>query len=151
MFRLLYHFWRWFILRINQFQKFHKYIFASVLENSANYFLCQQESSNLFAFTRARIAVCYLQFYIIFSHNNENESNIQFKDTLKVFDGFKNKQKIVWNNVFWYVKVCIFWKCIQYTIHWDKTQMLKKFSSDKINGTKNVLYFASSDSSQFDF
>ena len=24
-----------------------------------------------------------------------------------------------------YVKVCIFWRSIQYTIHWDKTQMLK--------------------------
>ena len=51
--------------------------------------------------------------------------------------------KNVWSNIFWYVKVCIFWKCIQYTIHWDKTQMLKKFPSDKINGTKNALFFLS--------
>ena len=65
----------------------------------------------------------------------------KFKDTLKAFDNFKNKQKSVWSNVFWYVKVCIFWKCIQYTIHWDKTQMLKKIPSDKINGTKNALCF----------
>ena len=28
-------------------------------------------------------------------------------------------------NVFWYVKVCIFWKCIQCIIHWDKIQILK--------------------------
>ena len=28
----------------------------------------------------------------------------------------------VWTNVFWYVAVYMFWKCIQYTIHWDKTQ-----------------------------
>ena len=34
------------------------------------------------------------------------------KDTLKVFDDFKNKQKSVWSHVFWYVKVCIFRKCI---------------------------------------
>ena len=54
-----------------------------------------------------------------------------FKDTLKAFDYFKNKQKRVWSNVFWYVKVCIFWKCIQYTIHWDKTQMLKNFLPTK--------------------
>ena len=27
---------------------------------------------------------------------------------------------------FWYVNACIFWKCIQYTIHSDKTQILKK-------------------------
>ena len=63
-----------------------------------------------------------------------------FKDTLKVFDDFKsNKRK--WSNVFWYVKVYIFWKFIQYTIHWDKTQKLKKFHSDKINDTKNALFF----------
>ena len=35
----------------------------------------------------------------------------------------------------------MFWKCIQYTIHWDKIQLLKKFPSDKINGTKNSLFF----------
>ena len=45
--------------------------------------------------------------------------------------------------LFWYVEVCLFWKCIQYTIHWDKTKMLKKFPSDKINGTKNALFFLS--------
>ena len=39
-----------------------------------------------------------------------------FEDALKIFDDFKNK----------HVKVCIFWKYIQCTIHWDKTQMLKK-------------------------
>ena len=48
-----------------------------------------------------------------------------------------------WSYFFLYVKVCIFWKCIQYTIHWDKTQMLKKFPSDKINYTKNALSFLS--------
>ena len=63
------------------------------------------------------------------------------KDTLKAFDDFKNKQKSVWSNVFWYVKVCIFWKCIQYTIHWDKTQMFKKSPSDKLNDTKMPLFF----------
>ena len=34
-------------------------------------------------------------------------------------------------NIIWYLKVCIFWKCIQYNIHWDKTQMLKKFFRTK--------------------
>ena len=52
---------------------------------------------------------------------------LEFKVTMKAFDDFKNTQKSFWSNVFWYVIVCIFWKCIQYTIHWDKTQMLKKF------------------------
>ena len=53
----------------------------------------------------------------------------------------KISNKSVWSNVFWYVKVCIIWKCIQYTIHWDKTPMLKKIPLDKINGTKNALFF----------
>ena len=30
------------------------------------------------------------------------------KDTMKAFDDFKNKQKSVWCNVFWYLKLCIF-------------------------------------------
>ena len=64
-------------------------------------------------------------------------------DTLKVFDDFENEQKSVWSNVFWYVKGYIFWKCISYIIHWDKTNTLKIFPSDKVNGTKNVLFFLS--------
>ena len=31
------------------------------------------------------------------------------------------------------------WKFIQLTIHWNKTQMLKNFFSDKINGTKTFF------------
>ena len=55
----------------------------------------------------------------------------------------KTSNKSAWSNVFWYVKVCIFWKCIQYTIHWEKTQILKKFLSNKLNGTKYALFFLS--------
>ena len=40
-----------------------------------------------------------------------------FKNTLKAFGDFNKKQKCVRSNVFWYVKVCIFWKCIQDIIH----------------------------------
>ena len=32
---------------------------------------------------------------------------------------------------------------VYYTIHWDKTQILKKFPLNKINGTKNGLIFIS--------
>ena len=39
-----------------------------------------------------------------------------FKDTLKAFEDFKNKQKSVSSNLFCYVKVYIFRKFIQYTI-----------------------------------
>ena len=30
-----------------------------------------------------------------------------------------------------------------HSIHWDKTQILQKFPSDKLNGTKNALFFLS--------
>ena len=62
-------------------------------------------------------------------------------DTLNAFNNFKNKQKTIWSNAFWYVKVCIFCKCIQHTIQWDKTQ-LKRIPSYNINGTKNALFFS---------
>ena len=66
-------------------------------------------------------------------------------DTLRIHGRLwtilKTNNRSEWSNLFWYVKVCILWKCIQYTVHWDKTKMLKKFPSDKINGTKNALYF----------
>ena len=61
----------------------------------------------------------------------------------KLLTILKTSNKSVWSNAFWYVKVYMFWNCIQYTIHWDKTLMLKNFHSDKINGTKNALFFLS--------
>ena len=56
----------------------------------------------------------------------------------------RTSDKNVWSNFFWYIKEYIFWNFIQYTIHRDKTQMLKKnIPSDKINVIKNVLFFLS--------
>ena len=51
----------------------------------------------------------------------------------------KTSNKSVWNNIFlckgiWKLKVD------SYTIHWDKTQMLNKFLSDKINLRNNALF-----------
>ena len=65
---------------------------------------------------------------------------------MKAFNNLKNKKKSVWSNVFWYVKVCIFWKFVKYTIHWDKTQMLKKkiFRQNKQYKKCPPFYFASS-------
>ena len=65
------------------------------------------------------------------------------KRNCKTFDDFKSRQQKVWSNVFWYLKVYIFWKFIQYTTNWDKTQMLKIFPLDKISITKNALFFLS--------
>ena len=75
--------------------------------------------------------------------------NIIFKSVSKAFDDFKNKQKNVWSNAFWYVKVCIFLKNIQYTIHWDKTQILKKVLWTNKRYKKCPLFsFANSNLSQ---
>ena len=69
---------------------------------------------------------------------------ILFKDILKAFGDFKNKEKCVWINVLLYVKIYIFWTFLQYTIHWDdKRQVVKQFPSEKIHGTKNALFFLS--------
>ena len=102
------------------------------------------------------IIYIYIHVYILGNAKNDYKSTKQmplnlknlfadwkstllcFKNTLKAF---KSKQKCVGRNGFWYVKVCIFWKCDQYTIHWDRRQMLNKFSLDEINDTKNALFF----------
>ena len=63
----------------------------------------------------------------------------------------KTRNKSVWTNVFWYVKVCIFWKCIHCTMNWDKTQMLEKIPSDKTNGLTNALFFLSWGSTHHSF
>ena len=59
----------------------------------------------------------------------------------------KNKQQNCMN-VFWYIKVYIFWKLIHYIIHWDKTQMLKKFLWQNTRYKSCIIFsFASSNSS----
>ena len=61
----------------------------------------------------------------------------------RLYKILKANNQRVWSIFFLYLKVYIFWKFIQYTIHWDKTQILRKFSSDKTNLTKNALFFIS--------
>ena len=41
------------------------------------------------------------------------------------------RNKSVWSNVFWYVKVCLFWKCVQCTIHWDTNFYKFSFGQNK--------------------
>ena len=50
--------------------------------------------------------------------------------------------------LFLYVEVCVSWKYIQYT---DKTQMLKRFFSNKINGTQMPSFFLSRASTHHSF
>ena len=77
----------------------------------------------------------------------QNEIWINCKSTCSVYlrihlrlSTILKTSKKAYEVMFWYVKVCIFWMCIQYTIHWDKTQMLKKCPSNKINVIKNSLF-----------
>ena len=74
---------------------------------------------------------------------------IFLKIYLRLSTILNSSKKSVWSIVFWFVKVCIFCKCIQWIIHWDKTQML--FPSDKINGTKNAHFFLSRAPTQHSF
>ena len=56
----------------------------------------------------------------------------------------KTSNESAGGNIFWYVKVCIFWKCIQYTIHWDK-----KISFGQNQRYKKCPLFSFVSSSQF--
>ena len=73
--------------------------------------------------------------WYLYSHNTSLKVYWRLSTVLKT-----RKKVYELINVFWYVKECIFWKCIQYTIHWDKPQMLKKVPQDKINVTKNAIF-----------
>ena len=49
---------------------------------------------------------------------------------LRLWTILKTSNKSI-SNVFLICKISIFRKCIKYTIHWDKTQMLKQFLRTK--------------------
>ena len=72
--------------------------------------------------------------------NSKTNESPQFvlKATLKTFD---ESSKSVWSILFWYVKVCIFWKCIQYTIYCSKTKILKKIPLGQNKWYKNFPSF----------
>ena len=53
----------------------------------------------------------------------------------------ETSSKSVWSNVFWHVKVCRFRKCIQYTIHWDKSTNFKKNPFRQNKRYKDSLFF----------
>ena len=76
------------------------------------------------------------------SLSNTQLSFWSLKDTLKAFHDFKNKQQQCMKYCFLICK-SIYIKFVQYIIHWEKTQMLKKIPSCKINVTKNALFFLS--------
>ena len=68
----------------------------------------------------------------------QQKDSRNFKDTVKAFDDFKNKQTsfLICKSIY-----ILKFFLIHYTL--DKTPMLKKFSSDKINVPKNALFFLS--------
>ena len=60
--------------------------------------------------------VVQLSFLLILSWNNKIFFFLYLRIPWRLFMIFKTAEKC---NVLWYVKLCIFWKCIQYTIHRD--------------------------------
>ena len=52
----------------------------------------------------------------------------------------KTSNENLWSNVFLIVKVYIFSKFIWYTIHWDKTQILKNFLRTNKRYKKDTLF-----------
>ena len=94
-----------------------------------------------------------ISFFIWKSSNNTRDLLPRFLNLRRhwrLSTILKGSNKSLWSNIFWYVKY-IFWKIIQYTIHWDKTHMLKKFPSDEINDQKNALFFLSLASTHYIF
>ena len=58
------------------------------------------------------------------------------------FSTILNTRKKVYDIMFfWYVKVCILWKCDQYFVHWHKTEMLKNFLQKKQAVQKMPSFF----------
>ena len=92
-------------------------------------------------YVSAKVCVHKLQKFVIFQIRKTSWSltflilkiRLRLSSILKAS---KNKSR--------YVKVGIFWKFFQYTIHWHKTQMLTKSSTgQKKNVAKNALFFLS--------
>ena len=54
------------------------------------------------------------------------------EDDVRIHWKILKTRKSLWNNVFGYVKVYVFWKFIRYPIHWNKTQ---------IKVTKTTFFF----------
>ena len=73
-------------------------------------------------------------------------------NTLKAFINFEISNESAWSNFFLYVKVCVFWKFIQYTINWDKNKSWKSPVGQSKHYKKcNIFFFMNSNSSQFYF
>ena len=132
------------------------------LTDCQNCFFYYQNYSNPFYYNRLFILKpCYCTFLAYFTVETKLLTRNRTREYMGTISELwrhwrlstilKSSNKSVWSNDFWFVKVCIFWKCIQYTIHWDKIQILKKFPSDKINSIKNALFFLSQAPSHHSF
>ena len=82
-------------------------------------------------FTNFGIFNIFEIWYLLFSNFNAF-AKLVLRIHWRLSTVLQTSSKSVSSNVFWYVKACIFWNCIQYTIHWNKTQMFEKSPSDKL-------------------
>ena len=86
----------------------------------------------------------YMQVWELFWESNIFNNILTWRLKAKHWrlpTNFNNQKNSVWNNVFWHIKMCIFWKCIQYSIHWDKTRISKKNSLRQNKRYKKALLF----------
>ena len=68
--------------------------------------------------TASRCRTAKIIVYHIYDYRNWSLMYLRIHWRLSMI--LKTSSKSVWSNVFWYVELCIFWKCIQYTIYWYK-------------------------------
>ena len=87
------------------------------------------------------------------SEHFETDNFCNFRIHWRLSTILKTSNKSVWSNVFWYVKVYIFQKFIQYTTDWVKTQILKELPIGQNKSYKKcpLFSFANSNSAQFYF
>ena len=128
-----YHFWqsRFVLLIMLNISQIPKKLYL------AERFVLKSGDSKYYNFRNMHISplwTYFCKFYKIF------RTQLSLRIHWRLFTILKASNKSIWSNVFWYVKVFIFWKFIQYTIHWDKTQMSRKFPSDKANDTKKCSF-----------
>ena len=85
---------------------------------------------------------CLLLVLHLIDKQLKGNKEIKVKDTLKAFNDSRNKQQKSMKQYFlmYILKVYSIEKTEKI---WEKTQIIKKPCSDKINGTKNSLFFLS--------
>ena len=101
-----------------------------------------------FSFLQFKTFYSFLHFLLYDIIFNDLKLYISYWCLQKYWVFYKKKNKVMF---FWYIKVYIFWKLIQYTMYWHKIKMLKKPMRNKISVTNNRLLFLFTNSNSWQF